>query len=307
MLADAPVQAPLPRNRRTIDLVALHKILKPLAEEGKTNTEIGRALGVSHETARQYLIATHLFETRKAQCAELKNRTLTEWHQKKQAMREVRSLVRARRRALAQQAGWAIEKAVAYYDTLKWESQADHTFHRLVHFFEQYAEAQQHGRTPSLRELGATIGIVSAEVGDILREVGLTPFHTTWPYKPRLPADTFARAFSLPLTVSDLSYFLQLSHEAIYARFHKIGERPDVPDLPIRPPGKLPYRLASQIYQADDWRLPDGTPENLASLLGTKPAVVRYAQDHRTEIEPIIVYALHVLFPEKRISTPYVP
>ena len=65
----------------------------------------------------------------------------------------------------------------------------------------------------------------------------------------------------------------------------------------------MPFRLASQIYEADD--LDCFKPKEIAQLLDTSQQAVQYAIDYRHEIEPKITRALRTLYPKEDIRVPY--
>ena len=114
------------------------------------------------------------------------------------------------------------------------------------------------------------------------------------------------QVLGLGLSARDIGYFLDINLNATVVYSSLPSSR-----QPVRcyrtiksfwAAGPLTYRTASQIYEGLDAGF---TSEETAYLLDKKQVMVDYAVQHRTEIEPTLLKALHILFPEEKSTTPY--
>ena len=117
-----------------------------------------------------------------------------------------------------------------------------------------------------------------------------------------------------PLTNVDIAYFLGVNPWNVFQYFArknikrrgkqikqfghpKKGERLD----------PLSYRLASQVYEAQDaGYFTEFSTEEIAGLLNISSRAVNYAIKNRGTIEPVLTQALQTIYPERAITTPYI-
>lgn len=289
-------------------------VLEELVERRASSVAIGDAFSVSRQRGRQLLLDAGLhsrWKQRRKERREIDAKTAArETVERTAAHTALLSLAMHLRRAKAREAGWADEMAVRYFESMMYEHRAAQEYGTILELFQRYEAAQRTGNVLSLEELGKPLDLHPVRVGEILRRTGVEPLHgkRTRHCIPKWKKEAALRAAALDLSAADVGYFLDVPSYIINQFWHAKSKRTARGKFwNVTPAAKLTYRLASQIYQVDDWRYADGTPENLASLLGTTPPVVHHALAYRAEIAPPILHALRVLYPEKQISAPYLP
>lgn len=180
----------------------------------------------------------------------------------------------------------------------------------LIKLVELTRFLKERGIRLSYKELGKAVGLgVAATVGNISRDLGLDYLY----WKPhrkeykvsQVKVEAIERAIHLGyLSDRDISYFLdvhvhfvgtiknRLPKNKLKQKYIKIGKH------------GLSYREASQIYGfKDEFNAPD--PE-IADAIGKPLFVVDYAIKKRHKLEPKILNALKVIFPEQDIQKPYI-
>lgn len=306
----------LSKHKRGVPSLLPHRkaMLEELVEKGASGLAIGAAFDVSKERGRQLLHDSGLHSKWKQGRKELRESnaktTVREAAERTVAHTALLSLVMHLRRVKAREAGWADEMAVRYFESMRYEHRAAQEYGTILALFQRYGAAQHAGKLLSLKELGKPFDLHFVRVGKILRAARVEPLYgkRTRQCVPKWKKEVVLRAAALDLSAVDIGYLLDVpycnisqlwrakSNRSVHCKIWNVTQH-----------AKLTYHLASQIYQVDDWRYADGTPESIASLLDTTPRVVLYAQEHRAEIAPPIVHALNILYPEKNISTPYLP
>ena len=282
-----------------------------LIDQGLTLKETGDRVGLTRERIRQYI-------NNSGQYTDWKSRRQSpKLEQKKQEQlleferQRFLSLLAPRRiDQLAEQQGWTYQKAVQF---LRSRRDTKHSFKFLIMLFAGYQYAQERGVKLSLEEFGEDVGSNSSEVGRIFKAVGLEPLYggSNRPTKEVLSniKQKLQRAFPLPMPLSDIAYFcnLRARNVSVYFARRKLKRQrhPIIMSFGFSSPERLTYRLASQIYEAQDLGFP---LEETAELYDTTPRVVAYAQDNRMEgkcLEIEIIRALGIIYPEEKIITPY--
>ena len=145
-------------------------------------------------------------------------------------------------------------------------------------------------------------------VGRILRRVGLeTMFRTLDRHcTPQWKKEAIKRVYNSKVPSADIAYFLDLEPHVVVQNHARLRRKIKVKYSLYhnsREKGKaLNYRMASQVYEAEDLGF---NREEIRQLLDLGPKVAQYAFDHKTKIVPVIVRLLQVLYPEEKITTPY--
>jgi len=183
------------------------------------------------------------------------------------------------------------------------------TYDTIKKIFTRYFGAKEAGKKISLSQLGKGSGLWDSEIGRILNKVGLEPLygkkerHVT----PQWKKDAIKRAFPLDVNPPDISYFLEIREHIVYQNMKKIGPRPKRQEFIAQPLANtglpdLTYRLASQIYEARDLKF---KTQDIVELLDTNKRVVNYILKNENIISPKIIEILQTLYPNKKITTPY--
>ncbi len=185
------------------------------------------------------------------------------------------------------------------------------TYDTLKTIYTRYFEAKDKRKKLSLVELSKGTGLWNSKTGKILNKVGLEPLHGKKErhITPQWKKEAIKRAFNLDVNPPDIAYFLDLPEHIIYQNMKMIGPRPKRQEFITKPLANtglpdLTYRLASQIYEARDLKF---EIQEIVELLDTKKIIVNYMLKNETIISPKIFDMLKTLYPEKNITTPYIP
>jgi len=117
------------------------------------------------------------------------------------------------------------------------------------------------------------------------------------------------RAVSLEMSAQDMIYFLDIniSRLLLYQRLRRLtgDKRPllNKPEGFYKRGRSLTYRIASQVYEAQDLEF---NPDEISQLTGRSTRIVNCLIQRRSEIEPKIISALRVLYPNRNIDKPYI-
>lgn len=118
--------------------------------------------------------------------------------------------------------------------------------------------------------------------------------------------EAIQRAYEVKMNLNDLSYFLKVPHYCILTRFPK-ENRNDVGRNIIQfgksVEGRLYYRTASQIYEAEN----AGFSKNeTLELLSINNEVYDFAMNNKTKIGNFIMDSLKVLYLQREIQNPWI-
>lgn len=184
------------------------------------------------------------------------------------------------------------------------------SWEKLTSLFDEYFRLKDSKEKVSLKGLEKESGISFTQVGMILRAVNLEPLHGKRErhITPEWKKQAIRRAFNLDVNTFDLAYFLELPNHVVYQNLRMMGDRPLRPVFITEPPPEscfpvLNYRLASQVYEARDAGF---TIEETVELLDTRKRVVDYLLEKENIVSSKIVEILGVLYPDEKITTPYV-
>ncbi len=221
------------------------------------------------------------------------------------------SLLEARIAQLATTKGFAYEKAWEYVKQRKISSGKDLIpFKTVVRLFDDYKYAADREVQLSYAELSEGLNIDPMSTLRILSAVGLPSLYwncKSYPHRYyQEKRAVLKQARNLPLSIPDLEYFLQISNQFITVVFKEMKVKR--PKRIIKQFGfgqsksNLTYRLASQIYEAQDAGF---TPADTVQLLDSNPIVIKYALEHRPQLEQTILGALKLFYPQENLTTPY--
>lgn len=290
---DYDIKLPLSKRRPEID---------KLIEQRLSVAEISRITELTPQAIYPYIRATKQYAEWKIKREEDKEAKKQEKQQKNQLLERLVSVLETRVYDLARKEGFAYQKAIEFKRSKKF---IRYKLPSLVTLFERCEKAINEGTRLSLEKLCSGLDINHTSVGRVLNDVGMKPPYGTWSRYP-IPGykrNAIQRSFGLEMTAVDIAYFLDLSHRVVINHFLSIGTRSKIRNFIVQRGGKkLTYRLASQIYQAQNlWQSTNEIPE----LLDTNEAIVDYTIKHRPIIRPEIIGFLKVLYPDKNINRPY--
>ena len=198
---------------------------------------------------------------------------------------------------------FALGKALEYHfsiDQVKRERST--SVKRLIELFERYYELRKRGERVSYWNLGKPIGINGSQVIKILNKVGLESLSGRKGYG--ITKEVYERAFEADMGVPDVTYFLGINPRgSVGFHFKKIGKRKKFPQQCISGSlNELTYRLASQIYEAQDLGF---SSEEIITLLDCHKKTVEYALIRREGMGNKIIEALNTIYPETKHDRPY--
>lgn len=293
-----------PTRRPEIDeLIAKGHTLKQIGD--RVGSLSGNKKTLSRERVRQYINGTGQYEEwrrlRKLCSPEERKRT---------QLRFLRFLVKTAKQKCRDQQDPALEKAIEYYFSRKQKRLEGPTpiiqFEKIYSLFSSYFEAQQEGTPLALSDLGELSNIQTNTVGNILRRADLKPMH--YPaHKKRIVTSpekkqAIDRSYNLEMNAPDIAYFIGVSPWIVSQRFNDIGKRGKPHFIANLTKGRLDYRKASQIYEAQDLEF---TEEQISELLDTHPDLVSHALQNESTIETKIIEALDTIYPETQHQKPY--
>ncbi|MCH7567955.1 MAG: hypothetical protein IIA87_00905 [Nanoarchaeota archaeon] len=286
-----------------------------LIGRGLSFGQIAERAGVSRSTVLRYVNISNQREKWRESREGYKNapkiKAQKEREEDEERIGVVRGLIRSVQdnslKKLDEDEEWAARKALAV--------RGRHPFYevgKLYTIFVRYREAEKREYKLSLEELGEGTGIWFPQVGRFLKEAGLSPLygkrdrHAT----PAEKKEAIRRSVYVEMPYLDIDYFLGLPALVVNNNIRGGGLRDKRPDTKpwiksfgIRSNlGTLNYRLASQVYEAQD--LGFSVSETM-ELLDSGNELVNYALENRGEISDKIVGALEVMYPDRDISKPY--
>jgi predicted transcriptional regulator len=286
-----------------------------LIDEGMTLTEIGDEVGVSRERVRQYIAESGQYKSWRVKREEVVHGLKREENKFKKLQSRFISYIRGRMKDLAREESWAIEKAVEHLTSGRNPLKNRHSFSDLVQLFERREAALSSGEVISLSELGKGLFLgtpesVASRVSHIFHKVNVKPMNGNYERKIRIGEKVAAvqRGYGAEFTSPDIAYFLDLPKHIPMSRYSEFRGRNIERNIIKRfgqsgTKGHLTYRLASQIYEAEDSSF---NVEESCELFDVNSELVDYALKHRGEIGPKIVRGLRLLYADNDVKTPYV-
>ena len=282
-----------------------------LIQEGRTLAYMGEIDGTTRENIRQYLKVTGQDKEwkvyRQAAREAKKQDRQFEKQEKSQLLEGLVSIMDNRVRALAQEEGFAVQKAVQYIQSLRSAKSAKYSHESLITIFERYEDAMSNGEKLSLAQLGQGFGVFPSAIGRILNRAGLEPMHGS---RGRIRTsyenmEAVQRAHGLEMSGQDIAYFLDVPYNIARQGFEN-GRRPRMNTyLSNFERVNLTYRLTSKIYGAQD----DGSnPNKIAQLFDIDGDVVSHVLNNRSigeNYEKKIVDVLRIMLDDNTISKPY--
>ena len=282
-----------------------------LIQEGRTLAYMGEIDGTTRENIRQYLKVTGQDKEwkvyRQAAREAKKQDRQFEKQEKSQLLEGLVSIMDNRVRALAQEEGFAVQKAVQYIQSLRSAKSAKYSHESLITIFERYEDAMINGEKLSLAQLGQGFGVFPSAIGRILNRAGLEPMHGS---RGRIRTsyekmEAVQRAHGLEMSGQDIAYFLDVPYNMACQGFWN-GRRPRMNTyLSNFERVNLNYRLTSKIYGAHDGGF---NPNKIAQLFDIDGDVVSHVLNNRSigeNYEKKIVDVLRIMLDDNTISKPY--
>ncbi len=269
---------------------------------GLTLEEMGEKVGFTRERVRQILCDggyTTIHQESKRKLREDRKRKIGQEALSKQIFL---SLLQARQKELAQQSGYAQQKAVQYQINCPGSI---YQYADLVTFFTKVENARKNGVKSSLEELCEGLPWCFPVGGRILKKVGDEPLFGTREVSSHLSpdeAEAVKQTFNLEMSASDVGYFLGRPDHVVNQRWAKLGSKKRSTYIKRLKGHFLTYRLASQIYEAQDLGF---VQKEIMDLFETNQELVGYAFEHRDTIGKNIITALKMISPQEEISVPY--
>ncbi len=231
--------------------------------------------------------------------------------QRKQVLTELVTLIKQNTLKRAYAEGWATGKAYEYHlSRTEWKAgKGKIALSNLVTLFEEYQAAERADERKGIIGLGKKSSISSGQVSLILERVGLSPMYGTREHHdPTVEQkEAMARAIDLPLSATDIAYFVGVSEWVVRDRY-EIQKPNRTQEFLFRAyknkkgPFFITYRSASEIYAAADASF---SKEDIAELIKKPIDLVDITLDRREEFTPKIISALQIIRNNQEVKTPY--
>ncbi len=207
---------------------------------------------------------------------------------------------------LENDSSWAEARAAEYFYGKRKCHHNDVPLEKIIKALEKYKEGIDNGIRYSYKEMGDYAGIHLTVVYKILRKLNLKSLY--WNSKMPTKKQKMKKREAINrakeklgfASISDISYFLKVSEPMVKRILEKKQPNPFI--MRFKDSFALTYKIASQIYEAQDLGFND---EETASLVSTKDVVVTYANKYRQDIEQRIIKILDVLYPSEIHTKPY--
>jgi DNA-directed RNA polymerase specialized sigma24 family protein len=298
MTQDTHTYEELPRSSK-LSPEDVNALLSLTSRRDLSLRDIGVQFDVSHETVRTILKKAGL------------NRSRNSWRQitreiqsqKNKIYQEIYDFIGPTLEQRLSQATWAERKTVEYFESLIYTTKASHKREDVLKLFQAYESAERDGIKLSLEQFQDITGIWYPSIGKIFQRVNVKPMYGNLTIRPInffLAPDIeerLERFVDQEISPRDLSYFLNVPEHVVYRRLKKFGRT-----LRHYCDG-FTYRLASEIYHAQDLKFND---DEIGELLGLSSEKVKKALRRRQELEPKITDMLKTLFDDYSIDTPYI-
>lgn len=221
------------------------------------------------------------------------------------------SVLESRMLQLADEGGWACEKALSYtHSRGDYYSKGHIPFETLLRFFHRYYCALEQDRSVSMLKLTDGLDMSHISASRILKKMGLRSLCQNITKKRVLltkeQKEAIKRGIDLDMSSVDMGYFLCIPGYTVSQTFSRLGKKAVGHRSGIKPLGAggriVTYRLASQVYEAHDEEFTMG---ETCEFLGINANMYNYILDHREDLEEKIVGALRVLYADETIDQPY--
>lgn len=301
--------------------LALPKDIKPwrydpeldaLIDEGSSLSEIGDLLGKTREWARLYINASGQYQIWKAKRLEKPTKQKQKWEEYR-TRKQILSVLKEQTIKRAEEESWALGKAVQYilsYKIINRNINKNiklYTLEDVLPIFKQYEQAINTGRKVSLEELKNGLRMQPVSVGRILSRVGLEPLYIQREHKITTSEQKamIQRAYSLPLTASDIAYFIGVRDNIVRMTYNNAGARERGKPLlfgSFKNSKVVTYRLASQVYEAQDLGFKS---KEISQLLDIDKSLLEKIISNKKEYEPKIIGALRIIYADKNFKYPF--
>ncbi len=293
----------LPKRNYSSINKRLSAIRKAITTGALSIDEIARQVGLSSKTVCEYSSKYNILLPQDS--LNVKQQKL-ERQKEKQLERETKSqflfkLKECLYKKVGEE-GWAMQKAV---EALYARNRRTYKLQDIYAIFQKYERAQREGKKLSLEELAEGTPFLFVDVGRLLREIGVEPMHGNLDKKAtsQWKKQSIDKAYEkVSISTYDIAHFIDVNPQVVRKRFCKKGKRENIQTIKDWGKQKLTYRLASQIYETVDLGF---NQSETAELLDANPKVVEYALSERKGLEPTIINALQVLYPQETITKPY--
>ena len=258
--------------------------------------ELNKSIKISRERIRQYIIHSD----QNPKWVEKKEEAE---QGKKQSLENIIYILKTRVDELVKKESWAFQKAFEYMESGSKKSGVQ--FGTLITAFERLEKGANYREKIELTVIADGLNMHLTTLGRIFRAVGVESMYNS--KQRNIPTEEkkeqIRRGYSLEMTVPDIGYFLEIPNNVVAGIFRKIGNRPRIKRYIARFGNKdLIYRLASQIYEAEDLKF---KKNEIAKLLDTNKAVVDYATANREALQQKIIGVMRILYHDNSINKPY--
>ena len=198
--------------------------------------------------------------------------------------------------------GWAQKRALEYKIGLKRHKHAI-AFDKTLEVFRRYKEARDNGKVRTLADLGDGLNLWTTTVRRLLQYFDLPYLSYELSQKDKIIAKKrFKVAKGLKFNKTDAAYFLGVSERILPSPVKEI--KPILLPKLVFSGGStwLPYRVASQVYQAQDSGF---SRDEIIFLLDKSSEIIDHALKNRPQIENDIIVNLRKLYPERDVKRPY--
>jgi DNA-binding CsgD family transcriptional regulator len=278
--------------------------------QGYSIYQIGKRFDFTYEWARQYIKDHQLYLLWQKARTRAKQRTSEKQHSEEKECTHARenflSLLEARvQQHCSLELSWPEKKCVEHIYKRKRIQRNNIPSQKILKVYQSYEKAKNEGKKISFESIGKEAGVSSLVAWRLIKKAGCKSLHWTYVRRHGISQEEKAQireASLLQMPLQDLQYFsgfsstcfikygIKREHDtAIRKRFGSDGPR-------------LTYRLASQMYEAQDL---DFTLQQIQKLFSIAEAYVNYAFFHKREIQELIIRALQIFHPEGKITKPY--
>jgi hypothetical protein len=265
---------------------------KPIADrmilQGCTLQEMADSVGnTNRQTMSLYIKRSGQYDTWREKSEEKQ----AEQKRKKGIEKQITGILKQLMVKSAYQKSWAEGKTEEYLQSIKYYPGPNAVPRdTILKIMEAYQRAKESGQNISFADIGKLVGQKGAGARHILNKVNLASLNYSLPYKPRNVIDTrlFVELKNLGFHLADVAYFCGTTHSLVRQRLQSAGlESNEGKSIKrFRRRGMLTYKLASQIYEAEDLGFKG---EEIAQVLNTYMDLVNFALAKKEEIAPKIV------------------
>jgi hypothetical protein len=273
--------------------------------QGNSLPKIGKHFDFTSEYARQY-IKDHQLRLlwQKARTSAKQHTEAKELHHARENFLPLLEK-RFQQQLNSPDFSWSEKKSAEYIHDRSWISCDALSPQRIFKVYHSYEKAKSKGNKISFKSIGREAAVSPPVAWSLLKKAGCVSLNWTVVQRHSISAEKKAKireASLLEISLKDLEYFSGLSSIC----FIRYGTKRKPHTTYIKSfgssPPRLTYRLASQIYEAEDLGF---TPPQIQELFGITEAHVNYVSANRMEIQRPIMKALQIFHPEREITKPY--